>query len=354
MNKNIIYNDKIYNNFYNYILKNNYPFRFYDDSVLDDDIFFSELQVNIIKILEKYNYKLFFFNCSPKTNLIIKFRNSKYTILNNTIITPKAEFWNLSDKTVDLDFEDVIKIKKLLSEDMYYLYENQLFEVICKLPKINTQNNYYFDILLVVNHNFNLNSVLDHNFNLINIDSVNTVNINDVTHNWIKNKFIKNTVFNNWSLINEKISYNYKNSELKFDDFLKNYNINFPENVKEEYKNINSLFFIKNFNQNEYVKFCFKLLDAQIWSFDRKFIKLKNDFGFNYTYIEDYNFNSIFLTSSWISDEDYGFNCIYDWCDSYFLFISGINKFYLNGNEFNEFNVLEFTEEEYNYHEFYE
>ena len=131
--------ENVYQRFYNEVETNSY------------EILYSETQIKLIELVEKYDFKIFYINCKPKSKLKLFFGKSEYVSLNN---------------------KEVMLTKKMLSEDLYYLYKNKLFEVIYTIPKINEQDNYYFNMLLVVNNNFDLNLLYNYNFNIIKINSV--------------------------------------------------------------------------------------------------------------------------------------------------------------------------------------
>ena len=269
-------NYKQHNNKYKDVIYENCYRRLYDERFTSSfDAFYSETQIKLIEFIEKYNFKVFYITCTPKTKFQIKF---------------------VKPHEVDVDNIEVQTIKNLLSDDIYYLYENQLFEVLYTIPKLNNKNNYYFDIILVANNFFDLSKVYNYNFNLININSINTVGINNLSFEFIENTFNKKANFNNWAPFLDKDFYKWE--KMSYDFYLKNYCDNNYDNYDfRKHFNISSYFNEKNFNQNLYAKSCFKLLDMGIWTLDREHIIELNEFGSCVSYIHKYNMNPTFITN---------------------------------------------------------
>lgn len=272
--------NKQYNEHYLNVIYENKQIRLYDELTTNSyTALYSETQIKLIELIEKYNYKIFYIFTKSKSNLKISFK--------------EPEYLNLND-------ENTIKIKKLLSEDMYYLYENQLFEVIYTFPKLNNNNNYYFDMLLVVSDNFDLNKINNYNFNLINIKNIQQIDISTITYNWVEKIFSNRAFFHNCAPIDDEDYfddyYNLDKISLSYDDFKKNYNGD-KYSILEKYHNVSSPIYYGNFNQNKYVKNCFMLLDCQIWSLDKYYIKVKNNSGARVFYLELYDINSGFITN---------------------------------------------------------
>lgn len=275
------YFNKQFNEHYKNIIYENKNWRLYDENTTDSyTALYSETQIKLIELIEKHDFKVFYFNCMPKTELKINFKKSEW---------------------VDLDDNNVMLVKKMLSEDLYYLYKNQLFEVIYTFPKLNNKNYYYFDMLIIVNKNFDLNFLYNYNFNLISINSVQQIPKENIIYEWVEKKFNNRQIFHNNSPHHDESYINnyydlYK-VDLSYENFVKNNNIKNDKWEWDEYKNASSLHFYKNFNQNLYVKNCFMLLDMQIWSFDKQYVKINNDFGYFITDWERYDINSGFVTN---------------------------------------------------------
>ena len=271
---------KLLNDKYREVFYEGEYWRFYDERIIDSyTAFYSETQIKLIELIEKFNLKIFYITCEHKINLPITF-----TKIN----------------CVDLNNAEVMTIKKLKKEDIYFLYKNQMFEIIYIIPKLTIKNFYYFDFLIVVDEFFNINKLYKHNFNLINIKSINQVNPIDITYNWIKKILSNRNIFYNHYHILDKDHINdyfdiHKNN-LSYDEFSKNYTGG-QKNKLTKYHNASSPIFHKNFNQNHYAKNCFLLLDMQILNFGKVFIKEENDFGFQISYTDIYNINSSFLTN---------------------------------------------------------
>lgn len=274
-------NNKQYNNYYTNVIYENKQWRLYDENTTDSyTALYSETQIKLIKLIEKYNFKVFYFNCAPKNSLKIKFKKLEHA---------------------DLNSNEVMLIKKMLSDDLYYLYKNQFFEVKYTLPKINNSNNYYFDMILVVNGSFNLNLLYEHNFNLIKINSVQQIIKENITYEWVEKKFNSRQIFHNSYPSSDKNYiknyYDLRGVNLSCENYIKNNNIKDNRYDWDEYQNASSFHFYLNFNQNWYVKNCFMLLDMQIWSFDTQYVKIKNNFGYLIRCLEKYEINSAFLTN---------------------------------------------------------
>lgn len=270
-----------YNKYYTNVIYEGKHRRLYDEFTTDSfTALYSETQIKLIEMIEKYKFKIFYISTKPKSNLVISFKRPEYV--------------NLNDNSV-------INIKKLLSEDIYYFYENKLFEIIYTFPKLNKNNNYSFNILLVVNDSFNLNSLYNYNFNLIEIYNIQPIKVEIISYDWVKNIFEKRNFFHNRARINDedyiKNYYSLKETNLSVDDFIKNYNNNNEDFDWKKYRNMASIISCKNFNQNLYVKNSFMFLDTQIWSFDREYFKIKNSLGITIDYLEIYNVNAPFITN---------------------------------------------------------
>lgn len=196
--------------------------------------------------METLNFKVFYVKCKPKHSIPISF------------ISP--EHINLEDKNVML-------VKELLSKDLYFLYENQLFEIMCSIPKVENNNLYYFNMLLTVNKDFDLNKLYNYNFNLIDIKNINNIDIDDITYEWFEKIFTNRNIFNNCMPFQDEgfnKNYNLYKIDLSEQEYLKKYNIN-PQNLDSDHYNcVSSIIYYSNFNQNKYVKNCFMLLDMQI------------------------------------------------------------------------------------------
>ena len=266
------YNDKYIN-----IIYEGKPRRLYNELTTNSyTALFSETQINLINLAEKFNFKVFYFKCSSKTNYKISFEKLNYA--------------NIKDQNVQI-------IKKLLCDDLYYLYENCLYEVLFTIPKLNDKNNYYFDMLLVVNENFKINDVFYYNFNLINVIGINEIQKKNITYDWVESVFNSRVIFNDNLPDLENDYFIHNKIDLPYDEYVKFYKNGSDDFDFQEYMNVSSFIFYTNLNQNEYVKFRFNLLDMQIWSFDRIYVKEKNAFGFCCSYTEEYKIDSVFLTN---------------------------------------------------------
>ena len=139
---------KQFNNKYKNVFYENNNWRFYDENTTNSfDALYSETQIKFIELIEKYNFKIFYFTNKPATK-------NKLIIKNNCI---------------DLSGNDVKQIKINQSADFFYIYKNKICEVFYSFLKLDINNNYYFDFIIVVNKNFDLNSLYNYNFKSIKI-----------------------------------------------------------------------------------------------------------------------------------------------------------------------------------------
>lgn len=162
---------KQYNDKYKNIIYNGYPRRWYDETTTDSlEALYSETQIKIIELVEKFNFKIFYISCSAKTFYEIN-------------------YLDLDLNFIDLNSNDAQTVKNLLGDDMYYLYEHEIFEVLYKIPYLNKKNNYYYNMLILTKNNSFLNKIYNHNFNLINIESVTNINVDQITFIFIQNLF---------------------------------------------------------------------------------------------------------------------------------------------------------------------
>ena len=266
-----------YNNKYSNVFYEEKNWRLYNELTTTSlDALYSETQIKLIELIEKYDFKIFYFNCKPATN--------------NKLI--------INNKFINLDSEDVNKIKINQTEDFYYIYKNKICEVFYSFLKLDNKNNYYFDFMLVVNKNFNLNDIYNYRFKSIKIESVKEILINDLTFELIQNIFEKRVItINNCGPSHDKEYYNLREVGYGFDNFMKEFKNNSLDFDYNEYLNFNSFHFFKKFDQERCAKGCFKLLCSQIWTVDRVFFKEKNKYGLRIDYTETYNINTAFLTN---------------------------------------------------------
>ena len=266
------YNDKYKNVFYE-----NKNWRLYDETTTTSlDALYSETQIKLIELIEKYNFKIFYFTCKPATNYKL--------IINN--------------QSIDLETEDVKNIKMLQTEDLFYIYKNRLCEVFYSFLKLDEENNYYFDFMLVVNNKFELNNIYNHKFKTFKIISVKEILYQELTFEFIQSIYEKRVITdNNCAPIHDKEYYDLNKIMYKFEDYVKNYKNNSLDFDHQEYINFNSFYFYKRFDQKKYAKNCFKLLCSQIWSIDQIFYKEENNYGYRITYKEKYDLNPSFLTN---------------------------------------------------------
>ena len=269
---------KQYNDKYKNIIYNGYPRRWYDETTTDSlEALYSETQIKIIELVEKFNFKIFYISCSAKTFYEIN-------------------YLDLDLNFIDLNSNDAQTVKNLLGDDMYYLYEHEIFEVLYKIPYLNKKNNYYYNMLILTKNNSFLNKIYNHNFNLINIESVTNINVDQITFIFIQNLF--KDKFNFMNIIPSQDKDFYKWEDMTQEYYFKNYcNSDTTKFNTQEYLNVSSYISNKTFNQNLYAKSFFKFLDMNIISWDRHYIIELNDEGSCVSFINIYDMNSSFVTN---------------------------------------------------------
>lgn len=265
-----------YNKYYDNVLYESYWRRLYDENKTDSiTCLYSEIQIKLIELSKKFNLSVYYIECSPKTSYKVSFISTDY---------------------VDIKCEDVKTIKSLLSKDFYFLYSEQLFEMIIKVPILNKNNNYYYDLILVIDSNFDINKFYIYKFNIINIKNIIKIESKNISFDFVKNIISKRTLFNNWAPL-------FDNDRYKFDEMSDLYYIKHYCGGDEskyditEKLNISSFFLYKTWNQNLYVKNLSKLLDMKVWSFDRIYIKEINSKGCCISYISKYDTTFSFITN---------------------------------------------------------
>lgn len=238
-------------------------------------VLYLENSIKIHKLIEKYKYRLFYIKTSPKTNLEIKF----------------------DEKELNLESEDVKKIKFHQSNDLYFLYTNIFFELFYSFPYINNQNKYHFDLLILVQHDFDIKKISGHNFNLINVESCVEIKKDKVNFDFFKTLFESRSIINDWTVSNKESTTAFLDDKLSLANFIKNYNNGNSEFELEQYHNVNSFYYQKNFNQNLYVQMRFKYLCTNIWDFGRNYYIEKNKFGERLSYDDLYENIITFFTN---------------------------------------------------------
>ena len=327
---------KQYNDKYKNVWYEGKSWRLYNENTTTSlDALYSEIQIKLIELVEKYNFKIFYFTCQPATF-------NKLNVDSNGFI--------------DLETENVKKIKENQSKDFYFLYKNQICEVFYSFLKLDKNKNYYFDFMVVVNDNFKLNDLYLHKFKTVKIINVSEINLKDITFDFIQSIY-KKRIFtvNNCAPINDKNFYNLNELEYDYKDFSNNYKNGSMDFDYEEYANYNSFYFYSKYNQDLYAKNLFKLLSSQIWSLDSYFYKEKNKYGLRLTYKEKYDLNSSFLTNFAelvgcinvelkndnviLNHEYYSYSCLSDNISDQSLILTSFNIEYLQNKKIN-FNNL--------------
>jgi hypothetical protein len=184
--------------------------RLYDELKHDgSDILPSEIEAFFKNALDN-NYKIFVFNCISNHSIKIP--------QNDLDFFKKILDYNEGEKVYEAYkfSNEVLKIKELQYFDI-----KQLYGIAIKSDKIGAlfinpfleNNNYCFNICLVVTSDFNINDILNLNFNLIKINSVNKyINVNNLVSGFFQNLYdLNNTQFKDyivtWKELNQTRPY---------------------------------------------------------------------------------------------------------------------------------------------------
>jgi len=304
-----------------------YDCRLYNEYNTDANFaLYNETTLKLHELIEKFNFKVYYFKTKPSTNLKISLKKRN---------------------CIDVLDKDVKKIKFLQSNDFYYLYMNLFFEVFYFFPHIDSNNNYSYNFIVVVNQNFNIDKISKHNFNLVNIINFIELKKSDINFSFIEEIFENRTIIYNNTCDEGELWYSYDDlpSEKEYFDFYgkEKLNLNF-----EQITNLKRIKHNRFFNQNLYCQFYFKLLCTHIISFGGEHYIEENKSGKTYARDDIYELNSMFFTnfhdivdSKTVSIEDaivtikgsdyYG-TCIWD--NIYDQYISSVElskEFVLNG-----------------------
>lgn len=174
---------------------------------------------------------------------------------------------------------------------------NMFFEVLYLFPKINSNNNYSYNMLITTQPNFDINKVTGHNFNLCKLDKFREILKEEINFNFIENLFNARTYINNCTHELNEFKYDLSSLKLNEDEYIKKYNNGSEEINYGHYKNIESMHFDKNFNQNFYCSTNFKLLCTHIISLDKEYYIEVNKFGETYMYFNNYQMDGVFFTN---------------------------------------------------------
>lgn len=138
-----------------------------------DCIFFNETGIFFESCINK-GLNVYHFVNIPIHNIIFSENDINFLKKNKSIK-------NLEELSINIK-----KIKQFQCEDLLYFYDNLIFELFYVLPTFNN-NQYCFNLIVVVKNNFDLENFMKINFNIFKIKSVNKINISDLNFNFIKN-----------------------------------------------------------------------------------------------------------------------------------------------------------------------
>lgn len=282
---------------YKDVFQNNMWWRFYEDFGesgfnIGFFILYNETYLKWLELIEKYNFKIFYFKTSPKSNLKLSFIDLKpkniYSIEYN---------WKENEKNyregLDKDCKEVNNIKELQLYDLNYLYKIIIPEIFYIFPNVNKDNTYNFNFVIIVNENFNADNFSKTNFNLINIESFEELTELNITFEKVK------TIFETRFILDNNITSfkgTYKLPGISYKEYIKAYKNNDKSLADmDELRFLDGNYMYKNFNQDLYLKDYFKLLCTQIWSLDEFYTKSVTNFGLKINKKNIYNVDSNIL-----------------------------------------------------------
>lgn len=246
---------------------------------------------------EAQTFKEYFFKRSGKNCNTLEELKSIY--IKETSETPGAteNFFNKNIPTLDLNHPETIQIKNLQCNDLYYLYINILFEIIYIIPKVNENNIYYYELVLIVNKNTNLNKILNYKFNLIELQSILPINTNNITYEFVKSLFILSGSEFNDNVHSKEYDFAKIQEDFEEQKMMRDENLNLTHTEFQKLIYLSSNKFDKIFDQNLFAKATFKNICLQIYSFDRFYRKHSDEYGFRYIDKSVYGLNFEFATN---------------------------------------------------------
>lgn len=282
---------------YEDIFLNNSWWRFYDD--LGDIGFnmgffmlYNETYLKWLELIEKYNFKIYYFKNSSKCDKKLSFDDLKpknpYSTKDDWKDYEKNYLRGLSKNNIN-----VKNIKELQFNDLICLYKNLSIEVLYIFPKVSSSKIYYFDFILVVNKDFNLEKFLKINFELIKIENFEELIELNISFDKVKEIFESRFI-----LDDNRTSFDssYKLPHFSQKEYIETYK-NGVKNLADfdELVFLQGNYMYKNFNQDLYIKDFFELLCTQIWSFDEFYTRKKTKFGLEINKECIYNIDSSIL-----------------------------------------------------------
>lgn len=199
------------------------------------------------------------------------------------------------EKKINLSADDVLNIKQLQADDLYYLYSNLLFKVLYVIPQKNENDQYYYNLIIAINKDINLNKIINYSYNLITIDKIIPISILNINNNFIENLFpTYNSIFRNLDFdLND--SYLESTQEIFFKNKILNINPDLNSNLNLDYQAWNNIY--KSFDQNLYAKASFKKLCFHTYTFDMFFLKNIDNDSVKYKKVSEYGLDFIFITN---------------------------------------------------------
>lgn len=239
-------------------------------------ILYNETYLKWLELIEKYNFKIFYFKTSSKCSEKLIFDNLKSKNIHCIEYNWKENEKNYK-KSLNENCDKVKNIKNLQLIDLNYLYKIIIPEVLYIFPNVNKNNTYNFNFITIVNKNFDAISFCKTNFNLIKIESFEELTELNITFEKVKKIFEIRFILDDNS---KNCKETYKLPDISYKEYIEIY-----KDGDESFADMDGLRFLssnsmcKNFNQDLYLKNYFKLLCTQIWSFDKIYTKSVDKFG---------------------------------------------------------------------------
>lgn len=184
-NKNILYRgsvkDRIYNNIPN---RNIY------------DILYSELLIHLTHHFD-LGYKIYYLQCKPKHGFSLTQKELDYLYTENVRTNEPLHYY----------FSENIKnIKYSQCSDLFFLSSLKNVGLIILIPKLDTNNVYYFNLILGVNKEFDTEKFDKIDFKSVFLSSFIELNNFNLNENYLKNIFdAENTKFNHCRLTHDEV-----------------------------------------------------------------------------------------------------------------------------------------------------
>lgn len=153
--------------------------RVYNNDIDVFNLFYNEILFHFKNQL-KLNTKIFYLKCSTKHN----FQLNQFDLDYLSILFKRRE------ENLNFIFSDNIKkIKCSQRNDLFFLTNLKNLDFICLLPKLDSKNFFYFELILGVSKNFNIFQFYDWNLQSVAIDNFIELNNFNLNYEQIKTIF---------------------------------------------------------------------------------------------------------------------------------------------------------------------